>query len=81
MKVLIHDGLGIWLFARRLNQGKFHWAETWRGNRVGLSPKQVSALVQGLPWQRLGAGGRDLVGLGHPPWPAQTRPPGYSLMR
>ena len=26
MKVLVHDGLGIWLCARRLNQGKFHWA-------------------------------------------------------
>ncbi|WP_350035364.1 IS66 family insertion sequence element accessory protein TnpB [Marinobacter salarius] len=24
MKVLIHDGLGIWLCARRLNRGKFH---------------------------------------------------------
>jgi len=27
MKVLIHDGLGIWLCARRLNRGKFHWGE------------------------------------------------------
>jgi len=26
MKVLVHDGLGIWLCARRLEQGKFHWA-------------------------------------------------------
>ncbi|WP_164387299.1 IS66 family insertion sequence element accessory protein TnpB, partial [Pseudomonas viridiflava] len=25
MKVLVHDGFGIWLAARRLNQGKFHW--------------------------------------------------------
>ncbi|MBH8614008.1 IS66 family insertion sequence element accessory protein TnpB [Pseudomonas mohnii] len=23
MKVLVHDGLGIWLAARRLHQGKF----------------------------------------------------------
>ena len=29
MKVLIHDGLGIWLCARRLNKGKFNWGETW----------------------------------------------------
>lgn len=27
MKVLVHDGLGIWLCARRLNRGKFHWGE------------------------------------------------------
>src|SRR3546814_2455169 len=25
MKVLVHDGIGVWLAARRLNQGKFHW--------------------------------------------------------
>lgn len=25
MKVLVHDGFGIWLAARRLNQGRFHW--------------------------------------------------------
>src|SRR3546814_8679318 len=27
MKVLVHDGFGIWLAARRLNQGKFHRSE------------------------------------------------------
>ena len=27
MKVLIHDGQGIWLACRRLNQGRFRWAE------------------------------------------------------
>jgi len=54
MKALIHDGLGIWLCARRLNRGKFHWAERWRGDRLALSPEQLQALVQGLPWQRLG---------------------------
>ena len=57
MKVLVHDGLGIWLCARRLNRGKFHWGEAWRGERLQLSDEQVMALVQGLPWQRLGAAG------------------------
>ena len=53
MKVLVHDGLGVWLCARRLNEGKFHWAELWRGDSVRLSSEQCQALVQGLPWQRL----------------------------
>ena len=56
MKVLVHDGLGVWLAARRLNQGKFVW-----GNRLGgsltLSAEQLQALVVGLPWQRLGPAG------------------------
>jgi len=57
MKVLIHDGLGIWLCARRLNRGKFHWGETWRCDQLDLNEEKLSALVQALPWQRLGADG------------------------
>ena len=54
MKVLVHDGLGIWLCARRLEQGKFHWAQVHQGETVALSPEQLQALIQGLPWQRIG---------------------------
>ena len=43
--------------ARRLNRGKFHWGETWRGDQLRLTEEQLSALVQGLPWQRIGAEG------------------------
>ena len=57
MKVLLHDGLGLWLCARRLHQGRFHWAEAWRGESLALTPEQLAALVQGLPWQRLGEAG------------------------
>jgi transposase len=58
VKVLIHDGFGIWLAARRLNQGQFNWP------LVGSEPKQhaltheqLAALVLGLPWQRIGRDG------------------------
>lgn len=57
MKVLIHDGLGVWLCARRLNRGRFHWAESWRGHRLTITDEQLQALAQGLPWQRLGEAG------------------------
>ncbi len=57
MKVLVHDGLGVWLAARRLHQGTFKWPEAWRGERLELNPEQLQALVQGLPWQRFGADG------------------------
>ncbi|MDQ0036632.1 transposase [Variovorax boronicumulans] len=33
MKVLVHDGIGIWLCARRLNQGRFLWANASLGPR------------------------------------------------
>lgn len=26
IKILVHDGVGVWLAARRLHQGKFVWA-------------------------------------------------------
>ena len=55
MKVLIHDGHGIWLAHRRLNQGRFHW---WVGmGSVELSQAQFDALILGLPWEHLGDGG------------------------
>lgn len=53
MKVLVHDGLGVWLLARRLHQGKFTWAKAWQGEQVSLQPAQFDALVSGLPWQQV----------------------------
>jgi len=57
MKVLVHDGFGIWLAARRLNQGKFHWPGIRHGSEMELDTEQLQALVLGLPWQRAGFGG------------------------
>ena len=55
MKVLVHDGIGVWLAARRLNVGKFVWPSD--GSTLGLTRPQLDALVLGLPWQRLGDAG------------------------
>ncbi len=56
IKVLVHDGIGIWLAARRLHQGKFIWPAPvdahWQ-----LERSQLDALVLGLPWQRIGEAG------------------------
>ncbi|MFZ7912924.1 IS66 family insertion sequence element accessory protein TnpB [Acinetobacter lwoffii] len=54
MKVLVHDGLGIWLCARRLEQGKFHGAGSLRVKAWRSVRQQLQALIQGLPWQRIG---------------------------
>ena len=56
IKVLVHDGIGIWLAARRLHQGKFTWSKD-AAVSVGLSRQQLDALVIGLPWQRIGEAG------------------------
>ncbi|WP_431113403.1 IS66 family insertion sequence element accessory protein TnpB [Variovorax paradoxus] len=56
MKVLVHDGIGIWLSARRLPQGKFVCPKD-RRTTLSLTPSQFVALVLGLPWQRIGEAG------------------------
>jgi transposase len=57
MNVLVHNGFGVWLAAHRLNQGKFHWPGIRQGCEMGLDTEQLQALVLGLPWKRVGAGG------------------------
>jgi transposase len=59
MKVLVHDGIGVWLAARRLNSGKFVWPRDAgnTGATVTLSKAQFDALVLGLPWHRIGETG------------------------
>jgi transposase len=53
MKVLVHDGMGIWLAVRRLHQGGFAWPPV--GVPMSLTRPQFEALV--LPWQQLADGG------------------------
>ena len=58
MKVLVHDGIGVWLAARRLNQGKFVWPkDAGAGASLTMTHAQLDALVLGLPWQRIGEAG------------------------
>lgn len=55
MKALVHDGIGVWLAARRLNAGRFVWPKD--GSTMALTRAQLDALVLGLPWQCLGEAG------------------------
>lgn len=53
IKLLVHDGFGIWCASRRLNQGRFQWPTAGSATAMALSRQQFDALVLGLPWQRL----------------------------
>jgi transposase len=58
LKVLVHDGIGIWLAARRLNQGQFVWPHaSSEPKQQVLTHEQLAGLVLGLPWQRIGQDG------------------------
>jgi transposase len=59
IKLLVHDGFGVWCAARRLNKGSFEWPRYAATStaadtaRFSLTTDQFNALVLGLPWQRL----------------------------
>ena len=52
VKLLVHDGFGLWCAVRRLNQGRFCWPDE-AASVPQLTREQFDALVLGLPWQRL----------------------------
>ncbi|MEZ5607883.1 MAG: IS66 family insertion sequence element accessory protein TnpB [Burkholderiaceae bacterium] len=51
MKVLVHDGIGVWLAARRLNIGKFAWA-----NDVVSTPRYLARSLTRWCWACRGNG-------------------------
>ena len=55
IKLLVHDGFGVWCAARRLNDGRFVWPREASAATAltTLKQPQFDALVLGLPWQRL----------------------------
>ncbi len=55
IKLLVHDGFGVWCAARRLNAGRFAWPREVgaAASPMTLTQQQFDALVLGLPWQRL----------------------------
>lgn len=56
MKVLVYDGFGLWLAARRLNKGRFVWTDGQTAMTLPLNTEQLQALVAGLPWKTLALG-------------------------
>lgn len=57
LKLLVHDGFGVWCATRRLHAGRFIWHVREPGfvaPALQLSAQQFEALALGLPWQRLG---------------------------
>ena len=54
IKLLLHDGFGMWCAARRLNAGHFVWPRGLESSTpLALTQEQFDALIVGLPWQRL----------------------------
>jgi transposase len=50
IKALWHDGVGLSLYAKRLDRGRFIWPATV-GGVVALSAGQMSYLLEGIDWR------------------------------
>lgn len=50
VKIIWHDGIGMSLYAKRLDRGRFVWPTAERGV-VSLTPAQLSMLMEGIDWQ------------------------------
>ena len=50
IKILCHDGIGMSLYAKRLERGRFVWPRAEEGVVV-LSRAQLSMLLEGIDWR------------------------------
>src|SRR5450631_3261230 len=50
IKILWHDGLGISLYAKRLERGRFVWPST-SGGSVAISAAQLAYMLDGIDWR------------------------------
>ena len=50
IKVLWHDGLGLSLYAKRLERGRFIWPSPVDG-AVSITPAQLGYMLEGIDWR------------------------------
>jgi len=50
LKILWHDGLGMSLYAKRLERGRFVWPQASDGAMV-ITPAQLSYMLEGIDWR------------------------------
>jgi transposase len=62
IKLIWHDGLGLCMLTKRLEQGQFHWPSATTTGRISLSPAQLVALLDGCEWRGAGAPPPTLTG-------------------
>ena len=51
VKLLWHDGVGMSLYAKRLEAGKFIWPTGGSGEAVQVSAAQLGYLLEGIDWR------------------------------
>ena len=50
IKILWHDGLGMSLYAKRLERGRFIWPSPADGV-IAITPAQLAYMLEGIDWR------------------------------
>jgi len=64
LKILWHDGLGMSLYAKRLERGRFIWPTPTDG-AVAITAAQLGYMLEGIDWVRRETGKRQEVKVHH----------------
>src|SRR5437868_15539427 len=48
VKALVWDGSGLWVCAKRLERGRFHWPEAKQAPSVSMRPEGRAMLINGM---------------------------------
>lgn len=48
LKVLVWDGSGLWVCAKRLERGRFRWPEGKAARSVSMRPEELAMLLNGM---------------------------------
>ncbi len=51
VKILWHDGIGMSLYAKRLERGRFVWPTPAAGGVVSISASQLAYMLDGIDWR------------------------------
>jgi transposase len=52
LKALVWDGSGLWVCAKRLEKGRFHWPAEPEGRSVTMRSEELGMLVNGLDFKQ-----------------------------
>ena len=55
LKALVWDGSGLWVRAKRLEKGRFHWPSAMEGRSVTMRAEELAMLVNGLDFKQTAA--------------------------
>jgi len=48
VKILLWDGSGLWVCAKRLEKGRFRWPAAGEGSCIMMRPEELAMLLNGL---------------------------------